>query len=86
MTKKVPIRSCVACGEKKAKKELIRIVLKENEILIDNVGKLPGRGAYICPNKECIEKAQRYKKLDNALKISIPDEVYKKLMEEIDNE
>ena len=86
MTRKLPIRKCVACGERKPKSQVIRIVhnKKESLVSIDWKGKLPGRGAYICPDNECIELARKTKKIDRSLKISISDEIYQNLMKEID--
>jgi len=86
MVKKIPIRKCVACGERRPKKELIRIVYdrKEESISIDKKGKLPGRGAYICPQNECLNKALKDERLSRALNVSIPEFIYNQLMEEID--
>ncbi len=86
MQKRTPIRKCVACGARKSKEELIRIVNNKGQILIDPGGKMPGRGAYICPSSECFKKARKSSKISNALKTSIPDEVYNKLAEEIGNQ
>lgn len=63
--KKIPMRQCVGCREMKPKRELIRVIrTSEDEILIDATGKKNGRGAYICPNRECLEKADKNKGLD----------------------
>ena len=60
--RKVPLRKCTGCQEMKDKKELIRIVRNdEGEFSLDRTGKKPGRGAYICPNGECLAKAQKSK-------------------------
>lgn len=86
-TKKIPERMCTGCMEMKAKKELIRIVRsKEGEIFVDLVGKKPGRGAYICKNLECLEKAVKTKRLEKNLEVKIDEEIYNKLREEIANE
>ncbi len=78
--KNIPQRSCVICRIKKDKKDLIRIVKnKENEIKIDKTGKQDGRGAYICDNIQCLEKAIKSKQLEKALQIKIEDEVYENL-------
>ena len=78
--KKQPERTCMGCNEKKEKKDLIRIVKnKENEINIDNAGKLPGRGAYICNNIECFEKIRKSKRLEKIFEMKIPEEIYEKL-------
>ena len=78
--KKIPVRKCIACNENKPKKELIRVVKnKEGFIDVDLTGKMNGRGAYICPNAECLENVMKKKKLARALGIEIPIEVYDKL-------
>ncbi|HAR84220.1 MULTISPECIES: RNase P modulator RnpM [Clostridium] len=84
--KKIPQRMCTGCMEMKPKKELIRVVKnKENEISIDLHGKKPGRGAYICRNIQCLEKAVKTKRLERNLETKINDEIYDKLKEEIVN-
>ncbi|OPJ61809.1 RNase P modulator RnpM [Clostridium oryzae] len=83
-TKKIPLRMCTGCMEMKPKKELVRIVKnKEGEVSIDLTGKKPGRGAYICKDIQCLEKAFRTKKLEKNLEIKISDELYERLKEEL---
>lgn len=78
--KKVPIRRCVGCGEGKPKKELVRVVRSANgEICLDESGKKPGRGAYICPQGSCLAKAQKRKSLQRAFEGAVPQEVYESL-------
>ncbi len=75
--KNIPQRTCIVCRTQKNKNELLRIVKnKENIIKVDEKGKEPGRGAYICLNMECFEKAKKTKKLEKALDIKINDEIY----------
>ena len=82
--KKIPMRMCTGCHEMKPKKELIRVVkTPEGEIKVDFTGKLNGRGAYICKNAECFEKAQKQKALARAFECQITDEVYAELIKEI---
>lgn len=82
--KKIPQRSCVACRTKKDKNELIRIVKNQaNEIIIDESGKKPGKGAYICESMECLEKGIKSKALERALELEIPEEIYENLRERI---
>lgn len=81
--KKIPMRQCVGCGEMKAKKELIRVIKTEEEVLLDTTGRKNGRGAYICANPECLKKARKSKGLQRSLKASIPDEVYENLEKEM---
>lgn len=69
----------------KAKRELIRAVKSPSgEISLDFKGKAPGRGAYICPNTECLKKAIKAKALEKAFSAQIPDEVYKVLSEQME--
>lgn len=71
----------------KPKKELIRIVKsKDGEVSVDITGKRPGRGAYICKNIECLEKAVKQKRLEKNLEIKVDDELYNKLRNEVTNE
>ena len=85
--KKVPQRKCLGCNEMKDKKELVRIVRSpEGEISLDLTGKKPGRGAYICKNKDCAEKAILEKRVDRALDVKIKEDERKKLLEEMPND
>ena len=80
--KKIPQRSCVVCRTKKDKNELIRIVRNQaNEINIDESGKKPGKGAYICDSIECLEKGIKSKALKRALEVEVPEDIYKNLRE-----
>ncbi len=82
--KKVPIRQCIGCRERKAKQELLRIVhTPEGEILLDLTGKRNGRGMYLCKNAECLLKAEKKKALQQAFGTSISVEIYKKLEKEL---
>ncbi len=82
--RKVPMRMCVGCREMKEKRELIRVVRNAEGIVgIDRKGKAPGRGAYICPNPECLKKAVKQRQLERALEVPISDEVYTRLTEEV---
>lgn len=85
--KKIPLRMCTGCMEMKPKKELIRVVKSpEGEVSVDLTGKKSGRGAYICKNKECLEKAFKTKRLSRNLDIAIDEVIYNRLREEIENE
>lgn len=75
--RKIPQRQCVGCREMKDKRVLLRIVrTPEGEILLDSTGKRSGRGAYVCPDPECLKKARRSKALERAFDTAIPPEVY----------
>lgn len=84
MPKKVPQRTCMGCQTKKDKRELVRIVRSpEGEISIDATGKKPGRGAYICPNLECLNKVIKSKRLERSLETAISQEIYESLKEQL---
>ena len=84
MQKKIPQRQCMGCRERKAKKELIRVVRGTDGVVsLDFGGKLNGRGAYICPQPECLKKAQKAKSLERSLEVEIPNEVYERLEKEM---
>ena len=79
-----PLRMCIVCRNMKTKSELIRVVKnKENEIFVDKTFKANGRGAYICPDKNCFEKLKKSKALSRAFECEIPETVYDALTEEI---
>ena len=87
MQKKIPQRQCMGCRERKAKREMIRVVRgTDGNVCLDFGGKLNGRGAYICPNPECLNKARRSKALERSLEVEIPAEVYDRLTREIEVE
>ncbi|WP_407385583.1 RNase P modulator RnpM [Ruminococcus sp.] len=82
--RKIPLRKCIGCGEMKDKRELVRIVRnKEGEISVDLVGKKPGRGAYICKDVACLEKAQKAKRLERAFSSKIEPEIYDTMRREL---
>ena len=83
--KKVPLRQCIGCGEMKGKKEMMRVIkTAEGDISLDITGKKNGRGAYLCMQKECLQKARKNKGLERSFKMSIPDEVYDALEKEFE--
>ena len=85
MQKKIPQRQCMGCRERKAKRELIRVVRgTDGTVSVDFSGKLNGRGAYICPDPECLKKARKAKSLERSLEVSIPEEVYDRLEKEME--
>ena len=70
----------MGCNEKKNKNELIRVVKSsDGKINIDKTGKMPGRGAYICERKECLEKAIKTKRLERVFETKIEEEIYEKI-------
>lgn len=78
--KKIPLRKCIACGENKPKKELLRVVRKsDSDIEVDLTGKVNGRGAYICADLNCLNTVKKTKKLGKVLECEIPSKVYDEL-------
>lgn len=85
MTKKIPMRQCIGCGEMKSKKELMRILRTEQgEITFDLTGRKNGRGAYLCFSKECLQRAIKTKGLERSFQMKIPPEVYEDLEREFE--
>ena len=83
--KKIPQRQCMGCRERKEKREMIRVVRgPEGGVSLDFRGKAPGRGAYICPNMACLKKAIRSKALERSLEVAIPEEIYARLEQEME--
>jgi predicted RNA-binding protein YlxR (DUF448 family) len=77
MPKKIPMRQCVGCREMKPKRELIRVVRSpEGELSLDFRGKKPGRGAYVCPDPQCLKRARKSNALGRAFAVKVPEEVY----------
>ena len=73
--KKVPMRMCVGCREMKPKKELIRVVHSpEGEVSVDLTGRKPGRGAYLCPKEECLNRALKQKQLERTFSAPLSEE------------
>ena len=86
MKNKIPMRQCTGCREMKSKKEMMRIVRTDTqEFLLDATGKKNGRGAYICPNPECLKKAIKNKGLERSFKQAISKEVYESLEKEMES-
>ncbi len=78
--RKIPMRMCVGCREMKPKKELIRVVKRPTgEIVLDQTGKLAGRGAYVCRNQACLAKAIKQRQLDRALEHKLEEDVVTQL-------
>lgn len=85
MQKKIPMRQCTGCRVMKPKKELIRVVKSpEGDISLDFKGKASGRGAYVCPDPECLKKAIKSRALERALDTKIPEEIYAQLTREME--
>lgn len=82
--KKIPMRRCNGCNEQKPKNQLIRVVKSpDDEISLDLTGKASGRGAYICNDIECLRKARKSRRIDRTFEMTIPENVYDSLEEQI---
>jgi len=75
----IPIRMCVACRERKEKKELLRIIY-DGKLQIDAKQTMPGRGAYICPNEKCVQEACKKRRFDRAFRCSISQNIYNEFL------
>ncbi len=85
MQKKIPMRQCLGCREMKPKRELIRAVKSpDGAVSLDFKGKMPGRGAYLCPNGECLKKAMKSRALERAFSMKIPEEIYEALQRQME--
>ena len=83
--RKIPQRQCVGCRTMKDKKALIRVVkTREGEVVLDVSGKKSGRGAYVCPDSACLKKARKSRALERAFELTIPDEVYDALEQQME--
>ncbi len=93
--KKIPLRKCTGCGEMKPKRELVRVVkapdvkneqgevVAKGEVSLDLTGKKAGRGAYVCNNVKCLEKAIKAKRFEKAFQTTIPQKIYDGIKEEM---
>ena len=82
--RKIPTRRCVGCGEHFEKAALIRVVRSpEGVFSLDTTGRAPGRGAYLCKNTACLQKAKKTKRLEAAFSSKIEEEVYLRLEEKL---
>ena len=87
MAKKIPMRMCVSCRERFAKKDLIRIVATpDGEVKVDPTGRMPGRGAYVCHDPECMKKAVQQQKLDRGLHCKVDPDTVSPLLENEEGE
>ena len=74
------MRMCVGCKEMKNKRDLVRIVkTPQDELVLDDTGKLSGRGAYICRDVACLQKAVKSKGLERSFKMKISDDIFAQL-------
>ena len=85
--RKIPMRQCLGCRTMFPKRELIRVVRSpEGGLSLDFKGKAPGRGAYLCPNPDCLKKARKARAIERAFSVSVPGEVYEALEARMEEE
>lgn len=85
--RKIPERLCLGCNTSRDKRELIRVVkTKDGEVFLDKTGKAGGRGAYICNDIACLEKAIKSKRISRAFSCEIKEEIYDELRKAIKDE
>ena len=85
MQKKIPQRQCMGCRERKNKKDMLRVVRGvDGAVTLDFSGKLNGRGAYVCPDPECLKKARKTRALERCLEVEIPEAVYDRMEKEME--
>lgn len=86
-SRKRPIRRCIGCGQRAPKRSLLRLVrTPDGDVIIDADGKKPGRGAYLCPRRECIDAAFAGDSLGKSLRTdSLPPQTRKRLHKQIAN-
>ncbi len=86
MQRKIPQRQCMGCRQRKDKRDLIRVVrTTDGTVCLDRSGKLNGRGAYVCPDPECLKKARKARSLERSLEAEIGQEVYDRLEREMED-
>lgn len=87
MQKRIPMRQCIGCREMKPKKELVRVVRSpEGALSLDFRGKAPGRGAYLCPNVECLKRARKVRALEHSFDCAVAPEIYDALERAMEDE
>ena len=83
-TRKIPMRKCTGCQQVKEKRQLLRVVREpEGQVSIDRTGRKSGRGAYLCEDITCLEKAIKTRALERSLETEISPEVYENLIKEL---
>ena len=76
----VPLRSCVICGNKTSKQDLLRIVATpQGDVVTDPSGRLAGRGAYVCRDGGCADNGLKRGRLEHALRRELADQNWTRL-------
>lgn len=83
---KTPVRTCVGCGVRRPKSEMIRVgAVADGGPAITGAGKQTGRGAYLCPDGKCLMKAKKGGGIARMLHHKVPDRLYEELEIEIES-
>lgn len=84
--KKIPQRMCLGCGQMKPKADLMRVVKSpDGQILTDPAGKANGRGAYVCRDRACLEKARKTRRLERTFSAPVSEEIWTALFEKAED-
>ena len=84
--KHIPQRMCAICREQFPKRELIRLVRSaEGVVSLDDTGKKPGRGLYVCKSQACITQAMKGSRLEKATGAAVNEEIMNALREMVEN-
>ena len=79
-----PVRTCISCGAKRGKNELVRLILDARGFVVrDDLGKKRGRGAYVCGNGLCVEKLKTGNRLKRAFRKEGPLSLHPEFWEEM---
>lgn len=81
--KKTPMRRCAGCMESKPKNSMVRITCYEGQINVDPGGKAKGRGVYLCPDRNCMEKARKKRALQRSFDAEISPETLDRIFQEL---
>lgn len=81
--KKIPMRMCIVTRERLPKVELARIVVSNDEVIVDDTGKINGHGCYIKLDESVIAEAKNKKVIDRVLETKVPDSIYEELISKI---
>lgn len=80
-----PLRSCVVCGNKTTKRELVRVTAtRQGAVAVDPTGRLPGRGAYICADGKCSQGKLRKSRVEYALRKPLTDQDWARVTSSIE--
>ena len=84
MSERKPLRKCIGCGQVQEKNNMVRLVKAKDSVdmVLDNDRHMDGRGAYICKDIKCLEKARKSKGLEKSFRMSVPALIYDSLEKE----